>query len=114
MALVLGALWLCTQLTTTLGAAKGRNPVRTTLFAYAFVLLASYGSASSGYLPADERSDRRPRDGDRLRADLRGPGRRATASAAATRLYFLLRVMVVCGSAVAVVGILQYPRSAST
>ena len=34
----LGALWLCTQMTTTLGAAKGRSPVRTMLFAYTCVL----------------------------------------------------------------------------
>src|SRR5690349_2339102 len=42
VALGLGALWLCTQMTMTLGAAKGWNPVRTMVFAYAFVLLASY------------------------------------------------------------------------
>ena len=56
VALGLGALWLCTQMTTTLGAAKGRSPVRTLLFAYSFVLLASYARAASGYLPSDERS----------------------------------------------------------
>lgn len=107
VALGLGALWLCAQMTTTLGAAKGRTPVRTLLFAYACALLASYARAASGYLPGDERalSDHAMVttfalifvamavcDGVRSRA----------------RLYFLLRVVVVCCSLVAVVGILQY------
>ena len=55
VALGLGALWLCTQMTTTLGAAKGRNPVRTWLFAYSCALLASYANAAFGFLPPDER-----------------------------------------------------------
>jgi O-antigen ligase len=107
VALLLGALWLGTQLTTTLGAAKGRNPVRTALFLYAIVLVASYGSASAGYLPPDER-----KIGDHMMVTVFAlvfvglaacDGVRSRA-----RLYFLLRVMVVCGSAVAVVGILQF------
>jgi hypothetical protein len=107
VALGLGALWLCTQLTTTLGAAKGHNPVRTGLFAYACALMASYVSASSVYLPSDERklADHgmvtafalifvalAVCDGVRSRA----------------RLYFLLRAIVACGAFVALVGILQY------
>jgi O-Antigen ligase len=107
VALLLGALWLCTQLTTTLGAAKGRNPVRTALFAYAIVLFASYGSSSAGYLPPDERKlgahtmvtvfaliflGLTACDGVRSRE----------------RIYFLLRVIVVCGGFVGLVGILQY------
>ena len=77
------------------------------LFAYACVLLASYANAASGYLPPDERKI--------------GDHAMVTAFAlifvglavcdgvrSRDRLYFLLRVIVVCGSAVAVVGILQY------
>ena len=107
VALALGALWMCTQLTTTLGAAKGRNPVRTMLFAYSCVLLASYANAAIGHLPPDEREI--------------GDHTMVTAFAlifvglavcdgvrSRERLYFLLRVIVVCGSMVAVVGILQY------
>jgi hypothetical protein len=107
IALGLGALWFCTQLTTTLGAAKGRTAVRTMLFAYATALLASYGYASFGYLPSDERSI-----GDHamvtmfaliLLALAVGDGVRSRE-----RIYFLLRVIVVCASVVALVGILQF------
>ena len=55
VALGLGALWLCTQMNTTLGAAKGRSPVRSMLFAYSCVLLASYASSAMSYLDGDER-----------------------------------------------------------
>jgi O-antigen ligase len=107
VALGLGALWLCTQMTTTLGAAKGRSAVRTMLFAYSFALLASYANASFGYLPADERAI-----GDHAMVTVFAlivvglavcDGVRSRA-----RLYFLLRVTVVCGAAVAIVGILQF------
>jgi O-antigen ligase len=46
--------WFCAQFTTTLGAAKGRTPVRTAVFAQAFALLATYAYATAGFLPADE------------------------------------------------------------
>ena len=107
VALLLGTLWLCTQLTTTLGAAKGRNAVRTMLFVYACVLLTSYASSAMSYLPSDERQ----------------LGDHATIIAFALicvslavcdgvrsreRLYFLLRVLVVCGTGVAAFGIVQY------
>ena len=107
VALGLGALWLCTQLTTTLGAAKGRNPVRTMLFAYSFVLVASYASSAIRYLDADERAI-----GDttmvRVFALIVVGLAVCDGVRSLERIYFLLRVIVVCGSAVAVVGILQY------
>jgi O-antigen ligase len=107
VALSLGVLWLCTQMTTTLGAAKGRSPVRTTLFAYSCVLLASYTYAASGYLPPDERGI-----GDHAMVTVFALIFVALAVCdgvrSRERLYFLLRVMVVCGSAVAVVGIIQF------
>jgi len=107
VALGLGTLWVCTQLTTTLGAAKGRSPVRTMVFAYSFALLASYAHAAFGYLPPDERHF-----GDHgmviafalifvVLAVCDGVRSR-------DRLYFLLRAIVVCGSAVALVGIVQF------
>ncbi|HEX5089020.1 MAG TPA: O-antigen ligase family protein [Nocardioides sp.] len=107
VALALGTLWLCAQLTTTLGAAKGRNPVRTMLFAYSCALLASYASAAFSFLPPDERAigdhtmviafalifvSLAVCDGVRSRE----------------RIYFLLHVVVVCGAIVAFVGILQF------
>lgn len=107
VALGLGALWLCTQLTMTLGAAKGHNPVRTMLFAYSCALLASYVSSASVFLPPDERK--------------LGDHGMVTAFAlifvglavcdgvrSRERLYLLLRAIVVCGAFVALVGILQY------
>ncbi|GAA2212667.1 O-antigen ligase family protein [Nonomuraea monospora] len=47
-------LWLCAQFTLTLGAAKGRNPVRTALFAYFTAMVATYGFSTWGYMDSDE------------------------------------------------------------
>ena len=94
-------------MTTTLGAAKGRSPVRTMLFAYACALLASYANSSFGYLDADEREI-----GDHTMVTVLAlifvglalcDGVRSR-----DRLYFLLRVIVVCGTIVATIGILQF------
>ncbi|MBE3012341.1 O-antigen ligase family protein [Microbispora sp. NEAU-D428] len=52
--LALGLFWLFAQSTTTLGAAKGRNPARTGLFLYLAASLAVYGHAAFGYLEKDE------------------------------------------------------------
>lgn len=107
VALALGAFWFAAQLTTTLGAAKGRSPVRTMLFAYAFALIASYGYSSFGYLPGDERAS-----GDHAMVVVFAQIFVAVAICdgirSRLRLYFLLRVIVVCGAVVAVVGILQF------
>lgn len=51
---VMGTMWFCAQLVTTLGVAKGRNAVRTALFLFACSQLATYGVATYGYLPPDE------------------------------------------------------------
>ncbi|GAA4434425.1 O-antigen ligase family protein [Actinokineospora soli] len=51
---VMGVMWFCAQLVTTLGVAKGRNAVRTALFLFALSQLATYGVATYGYLPSDE------------------------------------------------------------
>jgi len=107
VALCLGVLWLCTQLTTTLGAAKGPSPVRLMLFAYACTLLASYGSSSWGYLPGDERAL-----GDHAMVSVFAMIFLGLAVCdgvrSRERIAFLLRVIVVCGTFVSVVAILQY------
>ena len=54
LALGLGLWWGCAQLTSTLGAAKGRNPVRTAFFLFLLANIASYGYAAWGWLPGDE------------------------------------------------------------
>ena len=107
LALGLGALWFCTQMTTTLGAAKGRNPVRTMLFVYACALLASYANAGHTYLPVDERAI-----GDHAMVTAFALIFVALAVCdgvrSRDRLYFLVHVVVLCGAAVAFIGILQF------
>lgn len=50
----LAVCWLCAQMTSTLGMAKGSNPVRTAVFLLAASLVASYAFAMLTYLPKDE------------------------------------------------------------
>jgi hypothetical protein len=50
----LGVLWLCAQLVSTVGMAKGRSLVRTALFLFALSQLATYGYATYVWLPSDE------------------------------------------------------------
>ncbi|MGQ0779041.1 MAG: O-antigen ligase family protein [Pseudonocardiales bacterium] len=103
----MGALWCCAQLVTTLGAAKGRNPVRTALFLYAAAHLATYGYVTYGYLPPDELNAT-----DRTLLTLLAviavgiavcDGVRTTA-----RLDRLLKVVVVGCALMAVVGLIQF------
>ncbi|MEV5412351.1 O-antigen ligase family protein [Thermopolyspora sp. NPDC052614] len=54
ISLIAALCWLFAQFTTTLGMAKGRNPVRTALFAHITATIATYGVATYGYLPSDE------------------------------------------------------------
>jgi len=107
VALFLGALWLCTQMSTTLGAAKGRNPVRTMLFAYIVVLVASYASSAMSYLDPDER-ELADTTLVRVFALILVGMAAVDGIRSLARLYFLLRVFVVCMTTVAVFGILQY------
>lgn len=107
VSLVIAMAWLCAQMTTTLGMAKGRSPVRTALFCYGVALLATYGYAAHRYLPPDELKlmDHAAVlviagvgvglgicDGVRTR----------------DRLDFVLKTVVVCGAVVAVVGGFQF------
>ena len=52
--MVLGLLWFCAQMVNTVGMAKGRSLVRTSLFLFALSQLATYGFATYGWLPGDE------------------------------------------------------------
>ncbi|NUP01488.1 MAG: O-antigen ligase family protein [Nonomuraea sp.] len=54
LALVLGVVWICAQMVSTAGVAKGGNPVRTSIFVYGVLLLAIYGYTTHLYLPSDE------------------------------------------------------------
>ncbi|RSN00972.1 hypothetical protein DMB42_38875 [Nonomuraea sp. WAC 01424] len=54
LALSLGVVWVCAQMVSTTGVAKGGNPVRTALFVYGMLLLAVYGYTTYLYLPSDE------------------------------------------------------------
>jgi O-antigen ligase len=107
LGLGLGALWFCTQLTTTLGAAKGRSPVRTMLLGYAFVLVLAFASSSMSYLPGDERSI-----GDHalvvMFAWIFAGLAACDGIRSRDRLYFLLRVVVGAATFVAAVGALQF------
>lgn len=107
VALGLGALWLFAQMTTTLGAAKGRSPVRTLLFVYACALLASYAHSAMGHLDPDERAI-----GDHAMVSTFAMIAVGLAVCdgvrSRDRIYFLLRVVVVCATVVAFVGVLQF------
>lgn len=54
IALLLGVLWLATQMVDTLGMGKGRNVVRTAVGLYLAAHLATYGVATRRWLPTDE------------------------------------------------------------
>lgn len=106
-AMLVGLCWLCTQLTNTLGVAKGRNAVRTMLFLYICSVLATYGVATYGYLPPDELN---LADHSLVLAlalvglalglcdGVRGQD----------RLYVVLKTIAIMGAIVAVVGMLQF------
>lgn len=107
ISLTIGLCWLCAQLTMTLGAAKGRNPVRTALFLYAAAMLAVYGYATYAYLPPDELK----------LADHAAVLVVANVGLAlgvcdgvrgAVRLDFVLKSVVVAGTLVAVIGAFQF------
>ncbi|MGH3864450.1 O-antigen ligase family protein [Actinokineospora sp.] len=106
-AMVIGLFWLCAQCTHTLGAAKGRNVVRTAVFAYGAALLATYWSSMVVYLPADEVSL-----ADHaivlMLASLGLALGVCDGVRGIDRIDFVLKAVVVCGSISAVVGIFQF------
>lgn len=103
----LGMWWAGAQLTSNLGAAKGRNAVRTGLFGFLAANVASYGYATYNYLPGDEL-----KAADRSSLTIVGyimvgilvvDGVRTLA-----RLNLLLVVVVNSATVVAIVGLLQF------
>ena len=87
--------------------AKGRNPVRIALFGYLTAMLATYGYATYGYLPADELNL-----ADHalvlIVAWSASPCSSATGCADLDRLDFLLKTVVAAGAVVAVIGACQF------
>jgi O-antigen ligase len=106
-ALMIGLCWLCTQLTNTLGVAKGRNAVRTMLFFYICSVLATYGVATYGYLPPDELN---LADHSLVLAFASVGLALAVCDGVRgqDRLYLVLKTIAILGALVAVVGILQF------
>ena len=107
LALGIGLCWLCAQFTNTLGVAKGRNPVRTMLFVYLCSVLASYGLATYGYLPADELN----LADHALVLALASVGMAlgvCDGVRGRDRLDLVLKTVAAMGAVVAIVGILQY------
>ncbi|MFF4774459.1 O-antigen ligase family protein [Microtetraspora fusca] len=107
VALLLLLLWLLAQFTTTLGVAKGRNPVRTGIFTYGMVMLTCYGFAVLAYLPSDELNL-----ADHSLVLLVGAVGLMLATCdgvrAPERLDLVLKTVVVAGAIVSVVASLQY------
>lgn len=105
--LLLLAAWFCAQMTSTLGATKGRNAIRTALFCYCTVIIANFGYAAASHLPTDE---------------LRALDRRFVLAFALVgvtlvicdgvrgrdRLYFLVKALVAGVAISAAVGALQF------
>lgn len=54
LALGIGATWVCAQMISTSGVAKGRSIVRSALLVFGTAQLATYGFATFRGLPADE------------------------------------------------------------
>ncbi|MEV7009734.1 O-antigen ligase family protein [Streptosporangium sp. NPDC051022] len=107
MALISTLCWFCAHFTLTLGMAKGRTPVRSSLFVFVIAMISTFGYATFGYLPAYELN----------LADHAIILLVANAGLALMvcdgvrgldRLDFLLQVLVVAGAAIAVVGAFQF------
>ncbi len=54
IALFMTLCWLCAHATRSLGMAKGRNPVRTSLYLFALSLFVTYAYGNYVYLQSDE------------------------------------------------------------
>jgi O-antigen ligase len=99
--------WICATLTTTLGVAKGRTPARTALFVYLLALLASYGVSTYGYLPGDEL---KLADHALVLAIANVGLALAVCDGVRTaeRLDRLLKIVIVGGAVIAMIGVLQF------
>lgn len=99
--------WFCVQLTRSLGAAKGRNALRTALFLYLVTVLVTFGYATASYLPPDEL-----KLADHNLIDIMGLAGVALAVCdgirSRDRLDFLLKFVVFATAIVALIGALQF------
>lgn len=107
IALCMMVWWLVAQLTTTLGAAKGANPVRTAVFCNIAAALATYAYGTANPLPADEL-----RLADHAMvlviAHLAITLLVCDGVRGAERIDLVLRTVVVAGAVVAAIGALQF------
>lgn len=107
LGLGLAIFWFCAQLTTSLGAAKGSNAVRSALFLYLVTVLLTYGYATGSYLPPDEL-----RLADHRLVDAVGHIGIALVLCdgvrRSDRLDFILKAVVVSCAIVAFIGVLQF------
>ncbi|MBF8194567.1 O-antigen ligase family protein [Nonomuraea sp. K274] len=107
VSLAAALLWFCAQLTLTLGAAKGRNPVRTALFAYFTAMVATFGFSTWGYMDSDELS----LSDHGFVLVIASVGIALTVCDGVRdrrRLDFLVRTLVVGGAVISVIGALQF------
>ncbi|MEO3853612.1 O-antigen ligase family protein [Acrocarpospora sp. B8E8] len=107
IALTLGLCWLLAHFSAGLSMAKGRSPVRTSVFVYLTAMLATYGYATWGYLPADELN----LTDHALVLILAHVGLAlliCDGVRGVDRLNLLLKVLVVMGAVVSVVGACQF------
>lgn len=106
-ALVATLCWLCAHFTVTLGMAKGRTPVRSALFVFLTAMMATFGYATYGYLPADELN----LADHALILLVAGAGLALMVCdgvRGVDRLDFVLKVVVLAGAAIAVIGACQF------
>ncbi|WP_370946353.1 O-antigen ligase family protein [Amycolatopsis sp. cg5] len=105
--LFLGLVWFCSQLVTTLNAAKGRNVARTALFVFIVTQLATYGYATRNYLPEDELNS-----ADRTLVTILGVTLAGLAVVdgvrGVARVELVAKCVLVATTALAMIGILQF------
>jgi O-antigen ligase len=105
--LLLGVVWFCTQLVTTLNVAKGRNIARTAMFLFIISQLATYGYATRNYLPTDELNS-----ADRTLVAILGAAVAGLAVCdgvrGVARVERIVKCVLVATTAVAAIGILQF------
>lgn len=107
LGLGLAVWWMCAQLVSSLGVAKGRNGVRTALMCFLAANFATYGYATYTWLPGDEL-----RNADRsfitIVAVIAVGIVVVDGCRDLSRLDTLLRTIVATTTVVAVVGLLQF------
>ncbi len=106
-ALLLGVLWVATQMVDTLNMGKGRNLVRTAVALYLASHLATYGVATRRWLPTDELTTA---DSSiiRILATLSVAVFICDAIRTKERLDRILKLILSCSAIIAFVGLVQF------